>query len=462
MSRKLIGTNFEVDPPLPRVEEDYVFGSEAVSGELVYLGRIAERRDYYRKALLDVGKAKVVAILGKRGSGKSYTLGVLMESLTSKSGQTSNLERKPAVVLLDTLNIFWTCAFSPDPKMEHDSIKTQLKNLKIWELSPEKLSDVNILVPAGFRTKSTPSMAKEFYIETSEILPQDWAFLLGLDLFRDPMGQLLNTIYEKVIDEGWTQKGKKILPRKKYAVSDLIDCILHDKEISSKRFGFHVNVRRALASKFKSIQQYPLFSTKGTEMADLIKSRNLTILLLADVPSDIRCVIASILFRKLLALQRTSSLLKKREIVGDVKGHLDMPILPPLWVMVDEAQNIIPAESFSISSPSLVELVRVGRNFGISVAFTTQQPAAIDQRIMAQVDTLIVHKLTVATDIDKIVKNSKTAPPDKVSYGKRTLQMPSLFRTLPIGYAIVSNESTSREFIMQVRERVTVHGGFEV
>lgn len=462
MSRKLIGTNFEVEPPLPRTEEDYVFGSESISGESLYLGRIAERRDYYRKALFDVGKAKVVAILGKRGSGKSYTLGVLMECLTSKSGQISNPIRRPAVVLLDTLNIFWTCVFEPTPKMEHESVKRQLENLKTWELSPEKLSDANILVPAGFRTKSTPSMAKEFYIETSAILPQDWAFLLGLDLFRDPMGQLLNTVYEKVTDEGWVQKGTKIIPRKRYAVGDLIDCILHDKEVSSKRFGFHVNVRRALASKLKSIQQYPLFSTKGTEIAEFIKSGNLTILLLADVPSDIRCVIASILFRKLLALRRTSSLLKKRGIVGDFKEHLDMSILPPLWVMVDEAQNIIPAESFSISSPSLVEIVRVGRNFGISVAFTTQQPAAIDQRIMAQVDTLIVHKLTVATDIDKIVKNAKTAPPEKVSYGKRTLHLPSLFRTLPIGYAIVSNESTSREFILQVRERVTVHGGFEI
>jgi len=462
VSRKLIGTNFEVEPPLSRAEEDYVFGSESVTSEFVYLGRIAERRDYYRKAFFDVGKAKVVAILGKRGSGKSYTLGVLMECLASESGQTSNLKHRPAVVLLDTLNIFWTCVFAPNLEMEHDSVKIQLKNLKIWELSPEKLSNVNILVPAGFGTESTPSMAKEFYIETSEILPQDWAFLLGLDLFRDPMGQLLNTAYEKVTDEGWILKEKKILPQEKYAVSDLIDCILHDKEISSKRSGFHVNVRRALASKLKSIQQYPLFSTKGTEIADFLKSGTLTILLLADVPSDIRCVIASILFRKFVVLRRTSSLLKKREIVGDIKKHLNMSVLPLLWVMIDEAQNIIPAESFSISSPSLVELVRVGRNFGISVAFTTQQPAAIDQRIMAQVDTLIVHKLTVATDIDKIEKNSKTAPPDTVSYGERTLQIPSLFRTLPIGYAIVSNESTSREFIMQVRERVTVHGGFEV
>ena len=462
MSRKLIGTNFEVDPPLPRAEEDYVFGSESASKELAYIGRIAERRDYYRKALFDVDKAKVVAILGKRGSGKSYTLGVLMECLTSKSNQVSNLSHRPAVVLLDTLNIFWTCVFAPSPKMEHDSVRKQLENLKIWELPPEKLSDVNILIPAGFRTTSTPSMAKEFYIETSEIFPQDWAFLLGLDLFRDPMWQLLNTAFEKVTDEGWTRRGKRILPQEKYAVSDLIDCILHDKEISSKRFGFHVNVRRALASKLKSIQQYPLFSIKGTEMADLIKPGNLAILLLADVPSDIRCVIASILFRKLLALRRTSSLLKKRQIVGDIKEHLGMSILPSLWVMVDEAQNIVPAESLSISSPSLVELVRVGRNFDISVAFTTQQPAAIDQRIMAQVDTLIVHKLTVATDIDKILKNSKTAPPEKVSYGKIVLQTPSLFRTLPIGYAIISNESAPREFIMQVRERVTVHGGFEV
>jgi hypothetical protein len=65
-------------------------------------------------------------------------------------------------------------------------------------------------------------------------------------------------------------------------------------------------------------------------------------------------------------------------------------------------------------------------------------------------------------DIDKILKNSKTAPPENIKYGRQSLNETSLLRALPIGYSIISNEASPREFVVQVRERVTVHGGFEV
>jgi len=93
---------------------------------------------------------------------------------------------------------------------------------------------------------------------------------------------------------------------------------------------------------------------------------------------------------------------------------------------------------------------------------TTQQPSAIDQRILAQVDTLIVHKLTVQGDIEYIKRNLKSAIPEEVKYGNRILSFEEVLRSLDIGQAIVSNTEADRTFIMDVRPRVSVHGGFGV
>ena len=52
---------------------------------------------------LDVTHSRVLLICGKRGSGKSYTLGVLAEELFQQSP-------RPVILLVDPMGIFWTMA----------------------------------------------------------------------------------------------------------------------------------------------------------------------------------------------------------------------------------------------------------------------------------------------------------------------------------------------------------------
>ena len=94
---------------------------------------------------------------------------------------------------------------------------------------------------------------------------------------------------------------------------------------------------------------------------------------------------------------------------------------PPTWVAIDEAQNILPSERRTSATDVIVKYVREGRNYGLSFVVATQQPTAIDPRILAQVDTLLVHKLTVQGDIDYIRKNIKSNLPEEVKYGNSTL-----------------------------------------
>src|SRR4030042_3091874 len=73
----------------------------------VYLGRLAEAGPL-TDVRFDTAMAHVIGLFGKRGSGKSYTLGTLLEGLCTQECSTTigkNM-RSQAIILFDTLGIF--------------------------------------------------------------------------------------------------------------------------------------------------------------------------------------------------------------------------------------------------------------------------------------------------------------------------------------------------------------------
>jgi DNA helicase HerA-like ATPase len=134
---------------------------------------------------------------------------------------------------------------------------------------------------------------------------------------------------------------------------------------------------------------------------------------------------------------------------------------PKAWVLIDEAQNVFPSERHTSASEILLRFVREGRNFGLSLGFTTQQPSAIDSRIMAQVDTLLAHTLTVQKDLQAVLTNLKSRPPDSIYLKSVKISVADAIRHLAVGQAFVSSTEAPRGFFMDVRPRTSVHGGFE-
>src|SRR5207249_6554598 len=112
--------------------------------------------------------------------------------------------------------------------------------------------------------------------------------------------------------------------------------------------------------------------------------------------------------------------------------------IPQTWVAIDEAQNILPSERATAATDVIVKYVREGRNYGLSFIIATQQPTSVDPRILAQVDTLIAHKLTVQGDIDYIRRNLKSNLPEEVKFANSVLNLDELLRSLDIGQALIS------------------------
>ena len=111
---------------------------------------------------LDLNKAHVVFVCGKRGSGKSYCMGVVAEGIAKLPDE---LRDKLSVIMLDTMGIFWTMKY---PNHKDESI------LKEWGYEGAGLENVKVYTPFGFfkrwKEEGIPT-DKPFALNPAELSP---------------------------------------------------------------------------------------------------------------------------------------------------------------------------------------------------------------------------------------------------------------------------------------------------
>lgn len=431
----------------------------------VYLGRLAEAGPL-TDVRLDISMAHVIGLFGKRGSGKSYTLGTLLEGLCTREASTtiSQNPRTKAILLFDTLGIFQWVNMSLNEQSQQETIQQQFAVRRGWSIKSEPL-DVTIWIPKGSASDGTPSTHKEFTIRCSDFAAEDWGYILGLNIYQDRMGQLLNDAYIKVTQEGWHDGNNFHKAAEAYSLSALIKCVESDSELITT---YATETCRALRQQLCTYERNPIFADDGTSLKDLLQPGRMSVIVMNKMSDELRLIAVATFLRRLIASRirasETEKHLKLLENLSTAEQDKLMITLkeavPPTWVAIDEAQNILPSERATSATDVIVKYVREGRNYGLSFMVATQQPCSIDQRILAQMDTLIVHKLTVQGDIDYVKRNMKSNMPDEVKYANVILSLDEILRGLDIGQAMISNTETDRAFLLDIRPRVSVHGGF--
>ena len=208
--------------------DDYLIGAITEKEiEAIFIGKIAEFDGLMGRNLwLDTKGAHVVYIMGKRRSGKSYTLGNIAEGLIT-DGLKAGEGGKQAVLILDTLNLYWTMENLPSPELDAD----QMKELEKWGLRPQTMKNIACYYPRGFKRPYMPDHYLEFAIKPSDLEGVDWATLFEVDPIIDPMGQLLCEIHEKVAVEGYTSARFPVKPKPDYEIDDMLSCLDKDKDV---------------------------------------------------------------------------------------------------------------------------------------------------------------------------------------------------------------------------------------
>ena len=76
--------------------------------------------------------------------------------------------------------------------------------------------------------------------------------------------------------------------------------------------------------------------------------------------------------------------------------------MPLIWMFIDEAHEFLPLNKKTIATDALVQLLREGRQPGISMILATQQPGKIHRDVMTQSDVVLSHKVTSAQDLSAL------------------------------------------------------------
>lgn len=447
--------------------------------EAIYLGKQAETP--HRNVWMDIRGAHVIYVMGKRRSGKSYTLGAIAEGLISdgwvRQGQSSQ-----GVLILDTMNVFLTMPFAVKDFEKNSS--DAVKELQRWRLPPSP-SAINLFSPLG-ATLPDAVYATTITLRASDLEPEEWCGLFEIDPFVDAMGHLLTTLHAKVALEGWVDKGtgKRTAGQSRFTLTDLLLALDRDRDLD----GFPQDTRRALKRRFDALTRLPLFGTDGLDVRQLIQPGGVSVLLLRDLDQELRSVMVSLIVKRMMRLRAVSeqqerlislhlaraekladsdpNTAKSERSLADECAKKAEAGLPRCWLIIDEAHNYVPARSTVPSRRPLKKFVDEGRNLGLSIVVATQQPSGLDPSLQRNADLLLVHSLSHHDDITAAQGMINTAHPDEVTVGGRyrisgPRSFETLVRNLPIGYAIVSTDRANRLFPIRIRPRCSVHGGAE-
>jgi len=419
---------------------------------------------------LSTAKEQVVAVVGKRGSGKSFTLGVIAEglALASASPHVSRQVRKRATLLFDPLDVYWTTRLPVTPSTNEEAHR----HFEMAESSnlAQLHFNVEAWVPGTSNRRSTdPSWFGTLQLPVPLLGLEEWEVLLGVSVMSEPIGQALADALA-LVRTGYHQSGKHIPGSTIFDIPRLIDAVQAGTLAST----YHAESLRALRQRLSSLHATGLFHEGGSSIEQLLAPGRLTVLLLGRLPQSYRAAVVAVVTRMLTDSRSEVAFAEKRlaldpGLTDEDRQHLEAVIsggVPRTVVALDEAQTFLAPGLSSPAREVFVRLVKEGRNLGLSAVLATQQPSAIDQRILSQVETFISHQLVTTADIRAVQDNLKSSLPDSIEFGKQEMDVASLLRTIGPGQCFVSsadmNTQVRRSFVMNVRPRATVHGGIEL
>ena len=403
---------------------------------LMYIGRVIERGEHFgKKVLLDAVDSHRIFICGRTGSGKSYTMGVIVEELN-----TSNLE--VGIVIIDPTGLFYDIGKRPE-------MSEQKQLLEKWGLLPYAFTNVKVFVPLGIYDRLLPEFKKNsapFAFRPSELTPDDWSNTFGIDPIKSTQSALLRTILELIKNGYQTIDGDYIEPKgENYSLDDMIFCLTHAEKIVGKSGLFRKDSIRALHYRLENAKRWGIFSNEGTPLTEISKANQISVIDLSFIQTDsVKALVTGLLARKLFDARYNIATSKK---TGEITEKI-----PVTWLFVDEAHNFASSSKITPATEHLIKYAKEGRKYGCSLVLVTQQPSATHDAILSQMDIMITHSLSLKYDINAFKARSPSYIPNNV-------EIEDILATLPPGVAIVASQRQNRIFFCKIRPRITEHAG---
>ncbi|MBI4896163.1 MAG: ATP-binding protein [Candidatus Aenigmarchaeota archaeon] len=387
-------------------------GTLAIAKHIVGLGEDAHMTT---PVLVDAIRPHLMILTGKRGSGKSFSMGVVVEEIAKAP---EHLRKHLCSVVIDTQGIFWTMKYG----VEKDAAL-----LATWDLKPLGF-ETFVAVPEGqmkLFTTSGVEFDDSFSISPTELTAEDWLGVFELNP-NDLLGILLQRVLFSMTEE------------KDYTIDDILAQI-------QKQEGFG-DEKRALENRFIAAKTWCIFGK--ARMPNLLEPAKITIIDVSMTPQNVRALLVALVTKKIL-LERIEA--RRKEELADVEMS-SLKRTPMPWIFIDEAHNFLPADGKTPATEVLNRIVKEGRQPGISLVLATQQPNKLHPDALSQADMIISHRLTAQADIESLKAIMQTYMLYDIS--KYLNELPHVK-----GTAIILDDNSERLYKVRIRPRQSWHAG---
>jgi DNA helicase HerA-like ATPase len=366
-------------------------------------------------------RSQRILVCGKTGTGKSYTLGVLVEEL-------ARLESS-IILVVDPQGIFWTMA-------ESNSVASEADGLWAYDRSPSGFP-LNLMVPGDpverldaeivAATERRGVRVQSLRLNPSDLTPEMWCGLFDLDI-----NELQGISLFKAVRLCGKRLGR--------------DFLIDDIAAEVMRLNALDQTKEAILRKLEMAQDWQIFEESGyREIWEILRPDAVNILDLSVIAQGryglrnlVVAVLASFIFRR-------RTIARRREELG-----LDSDTRK-VWLVIDEAHNFCPSGKSTLSKEVLVRWAKEGRQPGLSLLVASQQPAAIEPEILTQCGIRVVHRITSLDDMKAVGALSQDYLRDGLQARIKQLTGP--------GRTLVIDDERESVVAAQVRPRQSLHGG---
>lgn len=370
---------------------------------------------------IEANSARAVFACGKRGTGKSYSLGNIVEEVDTNLPDTVPL-------IVDPMGIYWTMG---KPNTAQEDL------LWDWGLQTQGF-EVSLLVPGDPEDRYGKAVLREMKkqgitvnqlaLNPSDISPDGWCELFDLSINK-PMGiTLFRAVRELQEDSVF------------FSIDELIEKVDYDENASDKTIN-------ALVNRLEMAREWNIFAERNTDIWSILQKDRINILdvsVLDPGKYGLRNLVVNVLTKNIF--DERSQARRREELNLDSK-------VPKVWLFIDEAHNFVPSGESSLAKDTLIRWIKEGRQPGLSLSIATQQPSAVASEVLSQMDVIICHKITTQSDIKSLNKLSQEYMGSKLKTYIKKIDN--------VGEAVYVDDEAETVQQVQMRPRMSQHGGGE-
>src|SRR6266567_2797476 len=397
------------------------FSADVTAG--VEIGTLINRLNV--PVLLDPnGLRRHLAIIAQTGAGKSYLAGKFFESLLQLGG---------------TILVF-------DPTSDYVQLRKKAGQEERPYHSAERTDfadDVLIYRIPGIKGRRFADEligdVRPFTVRFADLNHDEIADLAGVSERASNQRRAIELACERLQREGVDYRPDELIAAlKELAAGDISNKVSEEQKQNGTQEELQGSDERRAARKaaqyIEDLRRFSIWDYQDIRMQDLLQPQRLTVLDLAGADKVVAAYAAERMLRDIW----------KRAITGQLHH--------PVFIVLEEAHNLIPANGQTRASRIINTIAAEGRKFRVFLTMITQRPSRINQDALSQCGSQIIMQLTNPDDQRAVQRASEAISAELLG------DLPGLNK----GEAVVLGQLTRIPVMVRVTGRASAEGGSDV